>query len=459
MTRIASPGPLRRAEAPPGGADAAPALPDSLMPFCQAPREFLLQTALRGPDARFRMNDETFLVLSDPASFHAVLNGPLEDFEKGAMIEVPRSVWRNGVISVDGEEWTRQHAMLAPVFARRRIRQLEPLIAGLAARLAEGWARLPEGEPVDILAAANRLAFEVVATGLLGITDRRLAEGLFNALGELDRAESIRLNYLLKRLGPEAQGGFGRSAHAEAIERMDRLTGAVAEARLAQGGPPDDLIGAVMANEAFAAFGPDRKRAFLADQVATMLAAGYVTTGESLFWTLYLLARHPDAQARARAEAAEAAGGGAVPVDAPPFLTAVFNESLRLYPPVWFIGRVARRDVRIGEIDIAAGVRVVCSPYVLHRMPALWPCSEAYRPERFLPGASPAVAPRAFIPFGTGMRACLGRGLALMEMSAVACATLARFRVELATDAEPSPAAAFSTHPREPVLFRLKPLA
>lgn len=444
------------AAATPAGA----ALPDSLMAFCAAPHRFLLELARTRPDARFRMGEEVFLVLSDPASVHAVLNGSPEDFEKGAVSEIPRTSWRDGIITVEGEGWTEQHRMFAPVFARRRIRLLAPLIAELVTLQVAAWAALPAA-PVDVLAAANRLAFDVVATGLLGVTDRALADALFDTLGVLDRTETVRLNYLVKRVAGDDRGGFGESPHSRALERMDRLTEAVADARLALSAQPDDLLGALMATPEFAAFPPARRRAFLADQAATLLAAGYVTTGESIFWSLYLLAKHPAAQARARAEvlAATGAAGGEVPMDAPPFLAAAFNESGRLYPPVWFMGRVARRDVRVGDIAVAAGTRVICSPYVLQRMPALWPEADAYRPERFLPGAVPAVVPRSLIPFGGGMRMCLGRGLALMEMSAIVGMTLARFEVELVSDAPVVLPATYSLHPRAPVPFRLTPRA
>lgn len=431
------------------------------MAFCQAPQQFLLDMALTGPDARFRMTDETFLVLSEPASIHAVLNGKLDDFEKGAMIEIPRTQWREGIITVEGGGWTEQHKMLAPSFARRRVRQLEPLIADLVTRQIEKWAALPSGEPVDILPIANRLAFDVVAIGLLGITDEGLADALFQTVSELDGAESVRLNYLVKRIGGDLQAGFGRSSYGEAFHRMDRLVAAAADARLGCASQPDDLLGAAMATETFAAFTPDQQRTFVADQISTLLAAGYVTTGESIFWGLYMLAKHPAAQARARAEiAAETeAMRGVVPVDAPAFLAAAYNESQRLYPPVWFMGRVALRDVRVGDIDIPAGTRVICSPYVLHRMPALWPDADQYRPERFLPGAEPPVTPRSLIPYGTGMRACLGRGLAQMEMCAIACMTLARFELELVSDTPIELAGTLSMHAREQILFRLKPLA
>ncbi|RYY82024.1 MAG: cytochrome P450, partial [Comamonadaceae bacterium] len=370
---------------------------------------------------------------------------------------------QDGIITVDGSGWIEQHAMLAPLFARRRMRQLEPLIADAVRRLVASWASVCADEPVDVLGGARRLAFDVVATGLLGIEDDALADGLFDTLIDVDRSESVRLLYLAKRFraGGKSASGFERSMQARTVERLDGLTGAVADAFLARASQPDDLIGSVMAHADFAAFTPERKRRFLCDLVATMLSAGYVTTGESIFWALYLLAKHPAAQRRAREEIVARASSdiGAVPMEAPPFLAAAINESQRLYPPVWLLGRVALRDVRVGDVEIAAGTRVVCSPYVLHRLPALWPDAAQYRPERFLPGASAAIVPRSHFPFGTGMRACLGRGLAMMEMSALLGTTLSRFDVTLASEAPLTLAAAYSMHAREQVLFRFRSLA
>lgn len=437
-------------------------LPDRLMAFAQAPQDFLLGLALSGSEPRFRINDETFHVLSDPTSMHAVLNGKLEDFEKGATAEIPRVSWRDGIITVEGEAWVEQHAMFAPLFTRRRVRQLEPLIRERVNSLMETWSGLPPDAPIDLLTVASRLAFDVVAIGLLGVTDTALADDLFQTLGDLERVETVRITYLVKRMRASAPASnYQRSAHSEALDRMDRLSLAVADERLSRAEPSDDMLGGLMETEAFKAYGPERQRAFLADQVVTLLAAGFVTTGESMFWALYLLARHPRAQERAREEvlAQTRAANGTPPMDAPPFVAAALNESQRLYPPVWFMGRVARRDLVIGEIEIASGTRVLCSPYVLHRMPTLWPDSDQYRPERFLKGAEPPIAPRSLIAFGTGMRTCLGRGLALMEMSALVCMTLARFEIELVSDTPITLSAAYTMQPRDRVLFRLKPRA
>ncbi len=219
-------------------------------------------------------------------------------------------------------------------------------------------------------------------------------------------------------------------------------------------GGTDDLLGAAMASPLYEGLPEPGQRAFVRDFVASMFAAGYVSTGESIFWTFYLLATHPEIQARTREEIAGAGTDAArLEPGALPYLTAVYYEALRLYPPVWFLGRIARREVTVGGTEFPAGTRLLSSPFVVHRMEGLWPEPEEFRPERFLPGAK--IAPKPFLPFGAGIRACLGRTLATMEATALIAATLSRFEVQIITGAPPALAAAFSLQPREAVLFRL----
>src|SRR5262249_27387023 len=115
--------------------------------------------------------------------------------------------------------------------------------------------------------------------------------------------------------------------------------------------------------------------------------------------------------------------------------------------------RIARKHMYLEGVEIPSGTRLICSPFVLHRMPALWPNPEEFQPERFLPSAT--LPPRSFIPFSVGMRGCLGRALATMEISALIEAVLSRFDVQVVSLDQVSLAAAFSMHPRERVLFRL----
>jgi cytochrome P450 len=269
----------------------------------------------------------------------------------------------------------------------------------------------------------------------------------------LDRMPIVSVSYLSKRLPLDQLGPIvdrGDSSTAAAVAAMNEQLFAIADARLAEREQPDDVIGALIESVGIAGLPRERRRAVLRDAVGSLLTAGYVSTGESMFWALYLLARHPEAQTLARTEVII---GGHPLLDPPPYLGAALNESLRLYPPAWYIGRTTRRPLRLGGVDVPAGTQVVCSPYVLHRMPASWPDPDVYAPDRFLG----AIAPRSFIPFGSGPRACLGRGLAFMEMTVLVSAALAAFDIRLSSDTVPVLAGTYSMQPREPVRFRLHP--
>lgn len=435
-------------------------LADSLIPFCQAPQRFLLERAhAAAPVARFRLHEEHFAVLCEPETSHAVLNGSPEDFCKGELYDIPRTTMGNGLITAEHDDWRAQHALLAPLFARRRMLSLQPVIADCVSSLLDDW-QARAGDAVDLLPACKRVAFDVVSRGLLGLKDAALADALFHAMNELDRTESVRLYYLAKRFGAARSSGdaFERSPMARATEQMEQLTLALVDARLACSSQSDDLLGAALASPFVATLGAEARRRFLRDLVGTLLAAGYSTTGESLFWALYLLAVHPDVQERARAELVSAERGETARWNAPPYLSAVFNESQRLYPPVWFMGRIARRDLQVSGRAFEAGTRLLCSPLVLQQLPHYWPEPQRFLPERFLPDAAPIVA-RAFIPFGTGMRACLGRGLAHMEMAALLGSALTRFDLSLTARQPLTLAATYSMQPRESVHLVPEPRA
>ncbi len=277
-------------------------LPDSLFDFCRAPQQFALDLAReQGPVAWFRLTQELFAVLSDPNSVYAVLNGNPDDFEKGDLYELVRAVFGESIFTSDGRRWADLHAVIAPLFSRQRIRMLAGPVAALSAGVADGWGELAGESAIDLLQGTKRLAFDVVRT-LLGLAGGREADDLFAVLDRGDRMESVRLRYLGKRV-PEIRGPFRRSRLNDVV---DGAAHAMAEQRLAQSGGTDDLLGAAMASPLYTGLPEPGQRAFVRDFVASMLAAGYVSTGESLFWAFYLLATHPEVQARTREEIAGA---------------------------------------------------------------------------------------------------------------------------------------------------------
>jgi cytochrome P450 len=177
------------------------------------------------------------------------------------------------------------------------------------------------------------------------------------------------------------------------------------------------------------------------EEVDTFIFEGHDTTATAVSFTLHLLANHPEAQARARAEADAAllarkdsggGGGGNVINDVTlarlPFVWACVREAMRLYPSVPMLGRRLTEDTEIGGIVMPRGTVVNVIPFVLHRNPAVWDRPEEYLPERFLEGGSAAdMDPFAFVPFSAGPRNCVGMKFASAEMRVAVASILHRF--------------------------------
>ena len=168
----------------------------------------------------------------------------------------------------------------------------------------------------------------------------------------------------------------------------------------------------------------------LRNEAITMLLAGHETTASALSWTFALLAAHPEAAARVRAEVDDVLGQRTPMLDDLPrltFTTQAIQETMRLYPSIWAIERRAVSHDVIGGFAIPAGSSVIISPYVLHRHPRFWPDPERFDPSRFdRPKPSPA-----YLPFGAGPRYCVGSEFAMLEARLVVAMVTQAFRLTL----------------------------
>jgi cytochrome P450 len=172
----------------------------------------------------------------------------------------------------------------------------------------------------------------------------------------------------------------------------------------------------------------------LRDEAMTLFIAGHETTAQMLAWTWFLLGGHPAAEERLHEELHRVLGGRA-PETADfgnlPYLQAVMNETLRLYPPAYIMARTSIESFELGGYDFPVGTTVLMSPWVMHRDARYYDQPDEFRPERWLEGLGSRLPAGAFFPFGDGPRRCIGQGFALLE-AAIVIGTLAqRFRFRL----------------------------
>ena len=171
----------------------------------------------------------------------------------------------------------------------------------------------------------------------------------------------------------------------------------------------------------------------LIDQLGVMFLAGHETSASALTWAFYILANRPDIVGRIREEVNRVAGAGPIQfehIKALAFTRNVFRETVRLYPPITFLPRVALENTQIGGRKIPRGALVIVAPWVLHRHRAYWAEPDVFDPDRFLPEREAGMTSGAYIPFGIGPRVCAGAAFAQVEACLIIASLVAAFRLQ-----------------------------
>ncbi len=316
----------------------------------------------------------------------------------------------------DGAEHQRARKLLMPAFNGHALRGYAGLVTALARDEVAHW---PAGTPFRSLDRMNALTLEVILRVVFGVTDEQRLAALrprVNATVQVSPAVLLGWGYpRLQRFGP-----WRRTVRNQ--EQLDELM--YAEIRERRRAPDlaertDVLSRLILAGDGAGADALDDVE--LRDQLVTLLLAGHETTATALAWALYELGRDPDQLRRAQ----EAADGGDGAGD--DWLEAVMKESMRLHPVIPMVNRTLLRPATIGGIALPRGVTVGPSILLSHARAENFPEPEAFRPERFL-GRNPP--PNTWIPFGGGVRRCLGAGFSLMEGVAVLREVLTAYDVE-----------------------------
>jgi len=395
------------------------------------------------------------LTLNRPAAIRHVLIDNAENYRRSAAtVRLLYPIVGRGLFLAEGEDWREQRRSVAPSFAPRTLPLLARHVAGVADELAADLAAAADGE-VDLLDKMHRLAIEVAGRAMFSLEMDAFAPRMRAMLRDYGEhlARPSALDILLPAWLPAPQDFARWRFRRRWLGLIDEIV-AARQAR-AKPGMPRDLLD-LMASDPETGRPVPRHR--LADQVATMIAAGHATTAVALFWSFYLLAAAPSVQQRIAAEAGPLDLGPEGAPDSLPQLTytrAVVQEALRLYPPAYGIFRVARTADEADGVPIPKGAIVMIAPWLLHRHRRLWADPDVFDPGRFLPGAPPPDR-FAYLPFGTGPRVCIGAQFALTEATLVLARLVRQFEIARADDRPVVPVAAITVRPDHPPAFRLR---
>lgn len=396
---------------------------------------------------RVRMLQFVYHDVSDPDAIKRVFLDNAANYRRPGLVQrILRPVIGEGLFTAEAEAWKGQRRLMAPAFAPHAVAAFAPLFAKLAERSV---GRIPgDGGIVDMAAEATRTTLEVIDEALFsGQTGMPFDETSGYVREVMAGTTEVRLGLLF---GLEMLDAGPRQRRAQLARRiLTRRMAVFIRRRADEPSPPDDFVTRLY--KAFLAEHPrDAAIQLTLDNAMTFFVAGHETTANGLAWALYLLSCDPQAQAWARDEARDAWSGGGDPatiLERLPYLRMVWEETLRLYPPVHRIDREALADDELCGQRIRKGDMVTIWPWVLHRHRTLWDEPDLFNPENFDPEAKAERHRYQYIPFGAGPRICIGMGFAQAEALMVLSRWLTEFRFMPSPGHVVAPRADFSLRP------------
>jgi cytochrome P450 len=413
---------------------------------------FFSSSARYGDVVAFRLARYPALLLYHPDHVEQVLVTRSRDYAKHSFFfRHVGAIFGNGLLTSEGDFWLRQRRLAQPAFHRERIAGYADTMAACAEEHVAGWRH---GERRDLHREMMAVTLQIVARTLFGAAVEQDAAAVGHAFDLVVREIAVRVARPLRI--PDAIPTPGNLRYRAGLRQLDRIVYEMIRTRRAQGGGGADLLSLLL--HAQDEDGSRMTDAQLRDEAITLFLAGHETTAIALAWTLLLLARHPEAAARLAAEV-DAVLGGRRPTmaDLPRLARAeqAIKEAMRLYPPVYAVGREAVHDSEVGGIPVAKGTTVFMSQWVIHRDPRFYPEPHAFRPERWASEEARALPKFAYFPFGGGPRLCIGNTFAMMEAVLILAVLAGRFRFELEPGPEVTPFPSITLRPRHGIPLRV----
>jgi cytochrome P450 len=416
--------------------------------FGRDPLALFQRAREHGDVVRIRFGPFRFYVLNSPAAIRQALVGEARKLSKGLNFGRARRLIGNGLVMSEGESHHRQRRLMQPAFHRTEIARYVGTMGDVAVPRISAW---PDGGTLAFDREMRSITLTVLARTLLS------SDIGADAIDEIERLLRVLLSELVARGISANVPGLGwvptrsNRRFSAANRRLRALLTDVIDGYRRVGTDHGDLISILMhARDDDTGTGMTNEQ--LRDEATTLVIAGSETTGNTIAWACYLLARHPRIQERLQQEV-DLVLAGADPdyetLSRLPFTRAVITEALRLYGPVWILPRRALVDVELGGHLLRAGSRIFFSPYALNRDPRLHRDPGRFDPDRWATDYTKSDMRATFFPFGQGIRNCIGEGFAWTESTLLLSVITAHWQLRLADGAAVRPVVSSTLVPSE----------
>ncbi|MBR2163824.1 MAG: cytochrome P450 [Campylobacter sp.] len=382
---------------------------------------------------RVKMPGFDLFVVNDPKEVRKIMIDNVKEFPKSDMLhELLKPLLGVSIFTTNGEVWKKQRELLRPSFEMTRISKVFDLMSSAAADMMDRFRKYPDGSIVEVdehmtFVTADVIFRTIMSSKLDEIKGKEILHAFVTFQEETARTAIRKFfcvpQWLSNILGENKRmkaGAIIRKSLSDIIKpRYDSY----------KNDNYSDILSSLL-HTVDASSGERFSFEEILDQVSMLFLAGHETTASSLTWTLYCLSLDQDAQQKAYNEIISINKDGKFSISdikEMKYLTNVFKEALRLYPPVGFFARQSKGEAKIRDKVLQKGSGVVVAPWLIHRHDDFWDAPHEFRPDRH----NENIPKEKYMPFGLGERICIGQGFAMQEAIIILANILREFKLEL----------------------------
>lgn len=380
-----------------------------------------------------KMPNFDLYVINDTKEVKRMMVDEVKQFPKSEFLhELLSPLLGESIFTTNGEIWSKQRELLRPSFEMTRINKVFNLMSEAACDMMERFAKYPNDSIIEVDEAMTFVTADVIFRTIMSSKlDEEKGKKILNAFVTFQEQSVHTAMRKMFRFPKWLSYVLGDRKRAKAGEVIRAVLSDIIKPRYKAVGQNDceDILGSLLlvkdasTNERFSF-------EEILDQVAMLFLAGHETTASSLTWTLYLLSLYPKEQEKAYDEISQLLQGGSIEISHLKqfkYLSNIFKEALRLYPPVGFFAREAKKDTQVRDKLIKKGSGVVIAPWLIHRHEEFWTNPHGFNPSRF----ETEYKKDAYLPFGMGERICIGQGFAMQEAILILANILKSYKLEL----------------------------
>lgn len=381
-----------------------------------------------GDICRFRLGKHPCFLFSHPDAIREILVTQAKNLGRSMGYEWMKAFLGEGLLTSSGTVHQRRRRLAQPAFRNSRIEAYAPYMVTTTQKWIGAWRY---GDTVDIHQEMMRLALTIIGQAMFH-------ENLAKLVVEIGEAVDVFMRYWQSNFSP-----FAKILHAlplslnrefeEAKSMFYSRMESIVQNHRELGKDEGDFLSMLLlaTDEEGSAALTNRE---IVEELITITIAGHETTANALSWAWYLLASHRHVAARLEEEVEQVLNGrapGVQDLEQLPYATAVFKETMRLYPPAWSVGRRAISPIVLADVEVPVGSMIYMSQYVVHRDPRWWPDPDRFEPDRWLAEDQSARPKYSYFPFGAGKHMCIGERFAMLEGILLMALIAQKWRFEL----------------------------